>query len=198
LVVANLNSLSSPLSVRLSFLGFQSHPWWSGADVTGTDQGSVSVSGAQAISARWGGKRVILTETGFPSAGATRQNARPGVVAQSKFATDVEKASRSTGTAVYFFEPFDGVSYWSICIASFSCPPPLCTSSTLLTRQIANCSVCSNVCFLHYPSCYLPSQAWKIRWMGTTQDSIDLSFGISSCARNGLKGGGYLPPAGAI
>jgi glucan 1,3-beta-glucosidase len=98
----------SSIVKEADFLGFQSHPWWAGVSVLATNQGMGTINGAKAISGKWGGKRVIISETGFPSAGNKKNFAEPNQAGQNKFLSDVENASRSTGTAVFIFEPFDG------------------------------------------------------------------------------------------
>jgi exo-beta-1,3-glucanase (GH17 family) len=103
-VIHNISSIVK----EADFLGFQVHPWWAGVDVMSTNQGVGSINSAKLISNKWGGKRVIVSETGFPSAGQVNGGALPSHDGQNKYISEVEIAGRSSGTAVFIFEPFDG------------------------------------------------------------------------------------------
>lgn len=82
-----------------------------------------SASGAEAVSKRYDGMEVIITETGYPTGGpeflpkstpgcpsSVTTPAVPGVKAMETYMNKMEMISRDTGLKVFHFEPFD--SQW--------------------------------------------------------------------------------------
>jgi exo-beta-1,3-glucanase (GH17 family) len=89
------------------FIGLNSHPWWTGVDPFQTNVGQNVVDSAFAINSKWK-KKVIVTETGYPSAGPAHGAAQTSLGRMERAAKDIEAMSRTRNVPVYFFEPFDG------------------------------------------------------------------------------------------
>lgn len=103
------------------FIGLNQHAFWGGAPAN--IAALATVNGAKAVSDKWGGKQVIITETGYPTAGPSHKpkgtaqcpssvttTAVPGVKALEQFLIEMEKLSRERKVIYYAFEPFD--SQW--------------------------------------------------------------------------------------
>jgi exo-beta-1,3-glucanase (GH17 family) len=102
----------NPVVDVIDFIGLNYHPYWGGFDPHSGKAAPHVLSSALDIVERFNNKTVIITETGFPSAGESHTTidgtATPDIGALSLFLTDMEAVSRKENLAVYMFEPYDG------------------------------------------------------------------------------------------
>lgn len=81
------------------------HPFWENQSA---ENGAKHVlAGWNQVKAKYPGKKVIIGETGFPSAGQTRGGAIPSEAAQTRFTVDLVKLGAANGMSFMLFSSFD-------------------------------------------------------------------------------------------
>ena len=81
------------------------HPYWGGAAVDSAAE--VFISKIDQLKAVSGGKQILVSETGWPTAGQTVGGAVPNEGNAAKYFDEIRKWSLSTGTQVLFFDAAD-------------------------------------------------------------------------------------------
>ncbi len=96
---------SADLAPVVDYVLCHVHPFWENVAAEG---GAAHVlKGWNGVKAKYPGKRVIVGETGFPTAGQSRGAAVPSEAAESRFAEDLIKLGAQNGMSVMFFDAFD-------------------------------------------------------------------------------------------
>lgn len=81
------------------------YPFWEGCDI---DYSLVYMKGMYEQALRAGqGKKVIITETGWPSSGTTEGSAAPSEVNAMRYFIDAMQWSREEGIELFYFSSFD-------------------------------------------------------------------------------------------
>lgn len=81
------------------------HPYWENQSA---ENGAAHVlRGWNQVKAKYPGKKVIIGETGFPSAGQSRAPAVPSEAAQSRFTEDLARLGAKEGMSFMLFTSFD-------------------------------------------------------------------------------------------
>ena len=96
---------SADLNPVVDYVLCHVHPFWENVAAEG---GAAHVlKGWNGVKAKYPGKRVIVGETGFPTAGQSRGTAVPSEAAESRFAEDLMKVGAQNAISVMFFDAFD-------------------------------------------------------------------------------------------
>jgi exo-beta-1,3-glucanase (GH17 family) len=96
---------SADLAPVVDYVLCHVHPFWE--NVSAENGAAHVLKGWKGVSAKYPGKRVIVGETGFPSAGQTRGPAVPSEAAQARFTEDLIKLGTKEGMSVMLFTSFD-------------------------------------------------------------------------------------------
>ena len=96
---------SADLAPVVDYVLCHVHPFWE--NVSAENGAAHVLKGWKQVSAKYPGKRVIVGETGFPSAGQTRGAAVPGDAAQARFTDDLARLGAKEGMSFMLFTSFD-------------------------------------------------------------------------------------------
>ena len=81
------------------------YPFWGGADISEAAQGFIdSITSLQAVC---GDKQVLVSETGWPTAGGTQGNAAAGEAEAAQYFEEIREWSLSTNTQIFYFASAD-------------------------------------------------------------------------------------------
>ncbi|MDB5104247.1 MAG: ndvC [Fibrobacteres bacterium] len=96
---------SADLAPVVDYVLCHVHPYWENQSA---ENGAAHVlKGWNLVKAKYPGKRVIVGETGFPSAGQSRSPAIPSEAAQARFTEDLIKVGAANGMSFMLFTSFD-------------------------------------------------------------------------------------------
>jgi exo-beta-1,3-glucanase (GH17 family) len=93
------------LASNVDFIMMHVHPYWENQSITNAAQ--FVVDKYNYVKGLYPGKTIIIGETGWPSAGATRGPAVPSTDNQKKFVYDFTRLAASNNIDYMAFEPFD-------------------------------------------------------------------------------------------
>lgn len=93
-----------PVIDAVDFLMAHIYPYWDGVDIDGA---AWYVAGVYQQTAKTIGKRVVIGETGWPSAGPTRQQAIPNVANAGRFLAEWVAVAAHEKIDYYYFAAFD-------------------------------------------------------------------------------------------
>jgi exo-beta-1,3-glucanase (GH17 family) len=96
---------SADLNPVVDYVLCHVHPYWE--NVAAENGANHVLKGWNQVKARYPGKRVIVGETGFPSAGQSRNPAVPGEAAQARFTDDLARLGAAQGMSFMLFTSFD-------------------------------------------------------------------------------------------
>lgn len=81
------------------------YPFWEGYSID--DSMSVIEKMHALVSSKSGGKKVVISETGWPTQGQTVGEAEPSLINMMKYFINVVSWSKANNTDVYYFSSFD-------------------------------------------------------------------------------------------
>lgn len=102
---------SADLAHEIDFVMVHIHPYWDGLNIDGSAAHVVNMWNSVRVA--YPGKQVIVSETGYPSAGEQRKingnwvGGIPSLANQTKVTVDLLTASRNEGMMVMLFSAFD-------------------------------------------------------------------------------------------
>ncbi len=104
-IYQRIGEFSADLAPVVDVVMCHVHPFWENQAI-GNAANHV-LNGYKSVVAKYPGKKVIVGETGFPSAGQTRGGAVPSAENQAKFAYDLTLLGRRENMTFMFFTSFD-------------------------------------------------------------------------------------------
>lgn len=93
------------LAREVDFLLVHIHPYWEG--VAADKAGQHVLSAWRQVSRSFPGKKIVIGETGWPTAGKAVGGAEPSTAGQARFIGDFLSLAGSEGISYFFFEAFD-------------------------------------------------------------------------------------------
>ena len=81
------------------------HPYWEGVPIDSAVE--FVVKRIEELERKYPGKRVVVSETGWPTAGMRNGQSIPSLANQKRFLREAESVLRRRGVDAFFFEAFD-------------------------------------------------------------------------------------------
>ena len=150
---------SSNLAAAVDFIMIHVHPYWESPywnpKLTAETAAQHVIDRYNQIRQKYPAKRVVIGETGWPTAGSVNGGAVPGDANQQRFLQDLSSIARTSAVEILWFEAFDEAwksaegdvgAHWGFCLTNRVCKPAISNLLASDSRVIAITAATGSVC----------------------------------------------------